>query len=98
MADQAERTARLGRLRDRLWAGLQALGDVALNGAPAPRLPHNLNVTSGGVDGLTKVMGKPVAFNPGPDDASRIKAVYALRAELLPEQPYKPGPTTAKQR
>jgi cysteine desulfurase len=51
-ADREERAIRLGALRDRLWAELQALGGVALNGALSPRLPHNLNVTVQGVDGL----------------------------------------------
>lgn len=52
-ADQAERALRLGALRDRLWAGLEALGGIALNGPPPGplRLPHNLNVTVAGVTG-----------------------------------------------
>jgi cysteine desulfurase len=52
-ADQGERTQRLGALRDRLWAGLQALGGIQLNGPPPgpDRLAHNLNVTVAGVDG-----------------------------------------------
>ncbi len=50
-ADREPRAARLGALRDRLWAGLQALGGIGLNGALAPRLAHNLNVTVAGVDG-----------------------------------------------
>jgi cysteine desulfurase len=45
-ADQA----RVGVLRDRLWARLQALPGVHRRGAASPRLPHNLNV---GFDGLT---------------------------------------------
>ncbi|MEB3353620.1 MAG: aminotransferase class V-fold PLP-dependent enzyme, partial [Cyanobacteriota bacterium] len=51
LADRSERAKRLAALRDRLWQGLEALGDVALNGAAEPRLPHNLNVTIGGVEG-----------------------------------------------
>jgi cysteine desulfurase len=44
--------ATLGALRDRLLAGLQARIDgVHLNGAAAPRLPHNLNVRLDGVNG-----------------------------------------------
>ncbi len=49
LADRDERALRLGTLRDQLWQGLQALGDVRRNGAPG--LAHNLNVTIGGVDG-----------------------------------------------
>jgi cysteine desulfurase len=53
VADQSERAQRLSALRDRLWAGLQALGGITLNGPPLgpERLPHNLNITVAGVDG-----------------------------------------------
>jgi cysteine desulfurase len=51
IADREERAARLGALRDRLWRGLEALGDVRRNGHPHQCLPHNLNVTIGGVEG-----------------------------------------------
>jgi len=54
-ADREERAGQLGTLRDQLWAGLEALGGIELNGAElnggAPRLAHNLNVTVQGVDG-----------------------------------------------
>jgi cysteine desulfurase len=53
-----DESARLGALRDRLFAGLQQrVGDVTLNGAAAPRLPGNLNVHIGGVDGRTLLVG-----------------------------------------
>jgi len=53
VADQMERSERLGTLRDRLWTGLAALGGIALNGPPPGplRLAHNLNVTVAGVEG-----------------------------------------------
>jgi cysteine desulfurase len=51
LADQAERQQRLGVLRDRLWARLEAMGGIQRNGAAAPRLAHNLNVRVEGVDG-----------------------------------------------
>jgi cysteine desulfurase len=42
---------RLRKLRDRLWAGLQAqLDDVKLNGHLTQRLPHNLSVAILGVE------------------------------------------------
>ena len=50
-ADRQEREARLGALRDRLLAGLQALGGVAVNGSVEQRLAHNLNVRFEGVEG-----------------------------------------------
>jgi cysteine desulfurase len=44
--------ARLGALRDRLEAGLHArVADIVVNGHPAERLPHNLNVSFAGVEG-----------------------------------------------
>jgi cysteine desulfurase len=50
--EMAADAATLGALRDRLLAGLQARIDgVHLNGAAAPRLPHNLNVRLDGVNG-----------------------------------------------
>ncbi|MFM2080125.1 MAG: hypothetical protein RLZZ219_807 [Cyanobacteriota bacterium] len=51
LADLEERQARLAGLRDRLWDRLQADGGIHRNGAAAPRLAHNLNVTVEGVDG-----------------------------------------------
>jgi cysteine desulfurase len=49
--------ATLGALRDRLLEGLQARIDgVSLNGALAPRLPHNLNVRIDRVDGRELLM------------------------------------------
>ncbi|MEB3322319.1 MAG: cysteine desulfurase family protein [Synechococcaceae cyanobacterium] len=51
LADREERAGRLGPMRDRLWRGLEALGEVRRNGHPDHCLPHNLNVTVGAVEG-----------------------------------------------
>ena len=71
-ADREERAGRLGGLRDQLWAGLEALGGielngVELNGAGAPRLAHNLNVTVQGVDGtrLHRLLRQRLAVSSG---------------------------------
>ena len=71
-ADREERAGRLGTLRDQLWAGLEALGGielngVELNGAGAPRLAHNLNVTVQGVDGtrLHRLLRQRLAVSSG---------------------------------
>ena len=48
---------RLTALRERLWAGLEALGGTHLNGAGAPRLPGILNVSFEGVEGESLVTG-----------------------------------------
>ena len=77
-ADRQARAQRLAALRDQLWAGLRALGGVELNGVmptsngapdgtPAPRLPHNLNVTVRGVDGarLHQLLRRQIAVSSG---------------------------------
>lgn len=71
-ADREERSARLGALRDQLWAGLRDLGGVEVNGvapdgAGAPRLAHNLNVTVQGVDGtqLHRRLRRQLAVSSG---------------------------------
>jgi cysteine desulfurase len=47
----ADEAARLRDLRERLYRGLcEAVGEVRLNGATAPRLPNNLNFCLPGVD------------------------------------------------
>jgi len=71
-ADREGQSARLGGLRDQLWAGLRVLGGVELNGvAPhgtgAPRLAHNLNVTVQAVDGarLHRLLRGQIAVSSG---------------------------------
>jgi cysteine desulfurase len=48
---------RLERLERRLWAGLEPLGELYLNGAAAPRVPGILNVSFGGVEGESLIQG-----------------------------------------
>ena len=43
----------LAARRDRLWAGLNTIEGVSLNGHPAQRSPHVLNVTFPGVEGAS---------------------------------------------
>ena len=66
-ADRAERSVRLAALRDRLWQGLAALGDVQRNGSARHTLPHNLNVGIGGVDGqrLHRMLRQRLAVSSG---------------------------------
>jgi hypothetical protein len=52
LADREARAGRLAGLRDRLWRELAALGGVRRNGHASQRLPHNLNITVAGVDGI----------------------------------------------
>ncbi|MFM7551196.1 MAG: cysteine desulfurase family protein [Cyanobacteriota bacterium] len=79
--DREERTLRLGALRDRLWDALEALGEVRLNGARSSRLPHNLNVSIGGVDGtaLHQRLRRRIAVSSG-SACSQGSPSHVLRA------------------
>ena len=80
MADEAER---LTRLRERLWAGIQARMDrVHLNGPARFRLPGNLNVSFEGVDGESLLMSlKEVAVSSGSACTSAsMEPSYVLKA------------------
>ena len=67
LADREERAARLAGLRDQLWRGLEALGGIRLNGHATQRLPHNLNIGVGGVDGgrLHGLLRRRIAVSSG---------------------------------
>ena len=67
VADREPRAERLASLRNALWQGLEALGEVELNGALQERLPHNLNITIGRVDGtaLHQRLRRRIAVSSG---------------------------------
>jgi len=81
----AEREAdvpRLRALRDKLWAGIAALGDVELNGDPERRVSNILNVSFRGVEGESLqfalrelAVSAGAACSSGSDEGS-----YVLRA------------------
>ena len=74
--------ARIQTLRDRLWAGLQAIGGVHLNGHPDGRLPGHLNVAFEGLDGellLTALSDIAVSTGSACTSAS-LEPSYVLRA------------------
>lgn len=74
--------ARLTMLRERLWAGLAALGGTHLNGAGAPRVPGILNVSFEGVEGESLVAGLPgLALSTGAAcNSASPEPSYVLRA------------------
>ena len=83
-ADLAEESARVGRLRDRLLAGLrERLDGVTVNGSLAARLPHNLNVSFEGIEGESLLVGlDDVAVSSGaactsvnPEPSHVLKAI-----------------------
>lgn len=81
-AVMAQEQVRLASLRDTLWAGLQELGDVHLNGHPTERLASHLNVAFGGVDGellLTALAGVAVSSGSACTSAS-LDPSHVLKA------------------
>jgi cysteine desulfurase len=73
---------RLEGLARRLWAGLEPLGDLYLNGATAPRVPGILNVSFGGVEGESLFGGLAgLAVSAGAACNSEVREPsYVLRA------------------
>jgi cysteine desulfurase len=64
--EMAEESARVGKLRDRLLAGLSEIPEIAINGSLEHRVPHNLNVSFNFVEGESLMMGiKDVAVSSG---------------------------------
>jgi cysteine desulfurase len=82
-AEMDDESARLTRLRDRMWTGLQKkLPEVYLNGDPEHRLPGNLNVSFAFVEGEGLMMGvKDIAVSSGSACTSAsLEPSYVLRA------------------
>ena len=67
MADRDSRAERLAGLRNRLWHDLEALGGISRNGHAGLCLPHNLNVTVGGLEGaeLHRRLRRSLAVSSG---------------------------------
>lgn len=75
-------TARIAKLRDRLWNGLRILDGVYLNGDLVQRVPHNLNVSFDYVEGealLLALEGLAVSSGSACTSAS-LEPSYVLRA------------------
>lgn len=80
--EMADELPRIQALRDRLWAGLCALPEVWLNGDIQRRVPHNLNVSFGHVEGESLLAGlRGVAVSSGSACTSASQEPsYVLRA------------------
>ena len=66
---------RLGQMRQRLRAGLEAAGPLVVNGHADERVPGNLNVSFPGVDGAELLLGlRAIALSSGAACASRTSA------------------------
>ena len=81
--EMADEGARLGELRDRLKAGLEAkLDEVYINGSLEHRLPNNLNMSFAYVEGESLLMGiNDVAVSSGSACTSAtLEPSYVLKA------------------
>ncbi len=79
----ADESARLARLRDRLWDGIRSeLDEIYLNGHPTERLPNNLNVSFAYVEGESMMMGmKELAVSSGSACTSAsLEPSYVLKS------------------
>ena len=80
--EMAEENARVGKLRDRLLAGLTDLEATFVNGDLAQRVPHNLNSSFAYVEGESLIMAvKDIAVSSGSACTSAsLEPSYVLRA------------------
>lgn len=74
--------ARIRALHERMWAGLQGIEQVFLNGHATQRVPHNLNMSFNYVEGESLMMGiKGLAVSSGSACTSAsLEPSYVLRA------------------
>jgi cysteine desulfurase len=81
-AEMTAESARILRLRERFRHGISDLPDVFLNGDPERRLPGNLNLSFGGVDGEALLLAlKDLALSTGSACTSAsLDPSYVLRA------------------
>ncbi len=81
-AEGREESVRLTGLRERLWAALQRIPGVLLNGHPTERLPGTLNVAFPGVEGESLLFALPeLALSSGSACSSDSdEPSYVLRA------------------
>ena len=81
-AEMAADAARIGALRERLWAGLSVLPGMLLNGHPTQRAPGILSVTVDGVEGESLLYALPgLAVASGSACATTsAEPSYVLRA------------------
>ena len=80
--EMAEENARVGKLRDRLLAGLTDLEATYVNGDLEQRVPHNLNLSFAYVEGESLIMAvKDIAVSSGSACTSAsLEPSYVLRA------------------
>lgn len=74
--------ARLQQLNQRLWQGLQAIGDVFLNGHAQQRTANHLNVSVAGLDGeiLLASLAKLAVSSGSACNSATVAPSYVLKA------------------
>lgn len=84
----AEESARIRSLREQLWAGLQAIGEVSLNGDQTHRSPGHLNVCFHHVDGEALMMAvRNLAISTGSACTSAtLEPSFVLKSMGLSDQ------------
>lgn len=87
--DLAANAARMERLRERLWKGLEALGSARLHGHPERRAPHLLNVSFEHVEGEAAILSldaEGVCVSSGSACASMsLEPSHVLKAMGVPQ-------------
>ncbi|MFA9440263.1 IscS subfamily cysteine desulfurase [Uliginosibacterium sp. sgz301328] len=80
--EMASENERIGKLRDKLLAGLSDMDEVYVNGDLQHRVPHNLNVSFNFVEGESLIMAvKELAVSSGSACTSAsLEPSYVLRA------------------
>ncbi|MCM2680149.1 IscS subfamily cysteine desulfurase [Echinimonas agarilytica] len=80
--EMEQENVRIAALRDRLWAGIQSMDEVYINGDLEQRVPHNLNVSFAFVEGESLIMAlKDLAVSSGSACTSAsLEPSYVLRA------------------
>ena len=80
--EMASEAQRILQLRQRLWVGLQAAGEVYLNGDIEQRLPGNLNISFAGIDAQSLLSAlTAIAVSSGSACTSgNIEPSYVLKA------------------
>jgi cysteine desulfurase len=73
---------RIRTLRDRLWQGIEALGDVYINGHIEQRVANHLNVSFGGLEGeiLLASLAKVAVSSGSACTSASVEPSYVLKA------------------
>lgn len=81
-SNNQDELARIKRLRDLLWQGLEACGGVVLNGHPEQRVGHHLNVSFAAIDGeiLLASLARVAVSSGSACTSASIEPSYVLKA------------------